>query len=179
VRLRRRLRAVVVGVSLATTGCSFFLMEKPPDQVGEAYPVCSESLGAPLTDAAIAALGALVAYGIWKDHQDWDEPIPEEDRNVMIGFGSLAAIHATSSVFGFRWASRCSARRSAWEASHVRYGRPSDTRPSPTAPSPGPPPARGGEGQACYPNSTCNSGLTCDLATTSCVAMPPSPSSPP
>jgi hypothetical protein len=173
-------RAAAVAVALATAGCSVVLMEKPPDQVGDPYPVCSESLGAPLTDVAIAALGALVAYGIWQDHQQSDEPIPEDDRNAMIAFGSLAAVHATSSAFGFHWASRCAARRSEWEAAHLRYGHPSDLRPSLTSPSPGPPPARGIAGRPCYPNGTCNAGLTCDLATTTCTAAPqPPPPGPP
>jgi hypothetical protein len=172
-------RGATLAVSLATTGCSVVLMEKPPDEAGDTYPVCSDSLGAPLTDVAIAALGALVTYGIWNDHHDRDESIPEDDRNAMIAFGALAAIHGTSSALGFRWASRCSARRSEWEAGHLRYAHPSDSGPSPTSPSPGPPPARGTAGRPCYPNGTCNAGFTCDRATTTCIAPPPPPPAPP
>jgi len=164
-----------LAIAVAATGCSVVLMEKPPDQVGEAYPVCTDSVSAPVADVAIAALSGLIAFGIWNDHQDSDQPIPDDERNAVIAFSALAAGHAASAALGAMWISKCSARRNEWEARHLRYAHPSDPQPSPTSLSPGPPPPRGGAGQPCYPNDTCNAGLTCNLDTHTCAVPPAAP----
>lgn len=165
-----------LAIAVAAAGCSVVLMEKPPAQVGEAYPVCTDNASAPVADLAIAALSGLIAFGIWKDHQDWgDEPIPDDERNAIIAFSALAAGHAASAALGAMWISKCSARQSEWEARHLRYAHPSDPQPSPTSSSPGPRPPRGTAGDQCYPNDTCNAGLTCYLATHTCTASPAPP----
>ena len=174
-RAARRGLAMLLSTSLA--GCSFLLMDKPPDRVGASYPVCSEGPGAPLADIAIGAIAGLVAFGIWKDHHDWDEALSDDDRNAFIAFSALGVLHVTSAAFGANWMSDCQAKRAAWERAQVRYGRPSDPQPvtSPPAIPPPPRPARGGAGEPCYPNGTCNAGLTCDLAGRICVAAPSPP----
>jgi len=178
-RTARRGLALLLATGLA--GCSFVLMDKPPDRVGAAYPVCSDGPGAPLTDVALGAIAGLIAFGIWNDHNEWDEPISDEDRNALITFGALSVVHFTSAAFGAHWMSQCEAKRGAWERAQVRYGRPSDLRPiaSPPAIPPPPRPARGGPGEPCYPNDTCNAGLTCDLAARTCAAAPAPPATPP
>ena len=178
-RAARRGLAALLSTSLA--GCSFLLMDKPPDRVDAAYPVCSEGPGAPLADVALGAIAGLIAFGIWQDDQGRDDPISDEDRNALIAFSAAGVLHVTSAAFGAGWMSDCRAKRAAWERGQVRYGRPSDPRPltSPTAIPPPPRPVRGGRGEPCYPNDTCNAGLTCDLAARTCAAAPAPPASPP
>ena len=151
---------------LALSGCSFVLMEKPPDRVGDAYPECSESAAAPVADLAIATLTGLIAAGILAEMRD--ESNDDEVQAVAI-FTELTALHVTSGIFGAKWKSECSTMRAEWQASQLRFNRPSDRRPT-AAPPPMPPvrPRRGGAGEPCYPNATCNTGLTCDLPTKTC-----------
>ena len=114
-------RVLVLALSTALAGCSIALMEKPPDRVGEAYPFCSESAGAPVADAAIAALAGLTALAIVGDAQG---DLDDDQRNVALVASGIGVLHATSAVFGARWMSDCSAKREAWERERLRPAGP-------------------------------------------------------
>lgn len=164
----------LLALSLAISGCSVLLMDKPPAEVGESYPVCSDEPLAPIADLAIAALAGLAAYELWRDYRHAYET-KEDDRNAVIAFGSVTAVYAISAGLGFRWMSRCSDRRDEWQARHVDGVSSAAPRPSTAVP---PPPPRGADGLYCYRNETCNSGLDCDLRTFTCHPPPAPPASP-
>jgi hypothetical protein len=150
-------------------------MDKPPDHVGEAYPECSDGPGAPVADLSLAVLWGLIGFGIWTDSRDQEGDIGNDEQNAIATMAVATALHAGSAAFGVKWMSECEHKRALWERDRVRYTRPSDSRPT-TEPPPAPPrPRRGGEGEPCYPNDTCNAGFACDLASTTCRAAPPVP----
>ncbi|HUS69101.1 MAG TPA: hypothetical protein VMZ28_31405 [Kofleriaceae bacterium] len=154
---------------LAVSGCSVMLMDKPPPELGEAYPQCSESAAAPLADVALTIIGVSIVVDERHELTD-DDGLSDDDGRAVAVTAGLTLAAALSAAAGFYWQTDCQSKRAAWERRNVRFARPSAPYPTTAPVGPPRPPPRGGEGEPCYPNGTCDDGFTCEPRRSVCQA---------
>jgi hypothetical protein len=98
-----KLAAVVAGVSLLASGCSFaFVSAPPPPSPTRSTVRCDGSILAPIGDTLVAAVGAAIAYGGLFPAKD-DDPMTLDEPSPGIALLGLAtlALYGASAAWGY------------------------------------------------------------------------------
>ncbi len=151
--------ALVLTMSMVSSGCSVLFMDRAPKQPSPTnFPVCSDSAAAPTVDFLLA--GSYLSSGLatLADRADSGEGFSQDDKVAIAAFLALSAAFIASGIYGLHVRSDCTAARSKWE----------DTRRF-AAPHPAPPIPVGSRGGRCYGNNTCNPGFFCHPNAHICV----------
>lgn len=121
VRARPRWRvgaALALALCIAATGCSFVLVEGPPEGYREMESfTCTEGDAVPILDVLWSAANGIAAA------QAWLEPTTPDRREIMIFGSSMAVASGISAAVGFR-------RRTACRQARVEMSRARQTRPA-------------------------------------------------
>lgn len=120
VRARQRWRlgaALSLVLCVASTGCSFVLVDGPPEGYREMESfTCTEGDAIPILDVLWAAANGIAAA------QAWLEPTTPDRGEIMIFGSSMAVASGISAAVGFRRRAAC--RRARVEMSRVRQSLP-------------------------------------------------------
>jgi hypothetical protein len=153
--------ALLTALIYSLSGCAALTMSSPKSSSPADPPRCSEARGAVVIDGIFAGLYGLGGVAL----------LAADEGGLGLLVGSLAAIHVASAVAGNRSATRCTKAHEAHEA-WLESGAPRPSFPVDTEV------AMGAAGSACYPNETCNPGLTCDQTSNLCIVPRPAPGQP-
>lgn len=104
-----RLAAIVLAAAVASSGCSFIIVRRPPEEKDPLrWPRCTEHHLYPLVDTAYAVLAGAMTYTMATSHSDY------RSLGLLVSLPMLAGL-GTSSVYGWVYTTRCGTVREAYE----------------------------------------------------------------
>ena len=104
-----KLRAIVLAAAVASSGCSFVMVRRPPHEKDPLrWPRCTEHHLYPIVDTVYAVLAGAMTYTLSKSHDEWAGLGLIVSVPMLAGFGS-------SGVYGWINTTRCGTVREAYE----------------------------------------------------------------